>query len=446
MVNRKDHSFTEKQSMTILERAEAARKASFTLAAVDANAKNRALEAMAVALEAKKGDIVKANTADYERSVAENLASPLLKRLKFGEDKINQVIAGIRSLIALDDPVGSVLMATELEPGLDLYRISCPIGVAGIIFESRPDALVQISSLCLKSGNAVLLKGGSEAAETNRILASIINEATTAAGMPAGWIQLVETRSDVNEMFGMSEYIDLLIPRGSNAFVKYIMDNSSIPVLGHSDGICHIYIHEDGDPDKILPIVVDSKTQYVAACNSVETLLVNRNIAPGILPALKTALESKDVELAGCEDTRKIIDIPAASDDDWATEYVDLKLSVKIVDSLDEAVAHINAYGSGHTDAILTENRTIAEEFMTRVDAAGVFWNCSTRFSDGFRFGFGAEIGISTSKIHARGPVGMEGLMIYKYKLLGNGQTVEDFASGKREYTHKSLEKRYPDA
>ncbi len=432
--------------MTILERAKAARNASFTLAAAGSEAKNSALEAIAVALEDAKEDIIRANTADYERSVAENLAAPLLKRLKFGEEKIDQVIAGIRSLVALDDPVGSVLMATELEPGLDLYRISCPIGVAGIIFESRPDALVQISSLCLKSGNAVLLKGGSEAAETNRILATLIDKASIAAGMPAGWIQLVETRSDVNEMFGMSEYIDLLIPRGSNAFVKYIMEHSSIPVLGHSDGICHIYIAEDGDPEKALPIVVDSKTQYVAACNSVETLLINRAAAPVVLPALKAALEMRGVELVGCNQTRKIIDIPAASDEDWATEYVDLKLSVKIVDSLDEAVAHINRYGSGHTDAILTESRERAEEFMSLVDASSVFWNCSTRFSDGFRFGFGAEIGISTSKIHARGPVGMEGLMIYKYKLLGSGQTVADFASGKREYTHKSLEKKYPRA
>jgi glutamate-5-semialdehyde dehydrogenase len=430
--------------MTILERAEAARNASFALAAADSEAKNRAMEALAAALEAGKDDIIRANTADYERSVAEDLASPLLKRLKFDGEKIDQVIAGIRSLMALDDPVGSVLMATELEPGLDLYRISCPIGVAGIIFESRPDALVQISSLCLKSGNAVLLKGGSEAAETNRILASLIDKATVEAGIPAGWIQLVETRSDVNEMFGMSEYIDLLIPRGSNTFVKYIMENSSIPVLGHSDGICHIYIAEDGDPEKILPIVVDSKTQYVAACNSVETLLVNASIAPEILPVLKTALELRDVALVGCERTRRIIEIPPASDEDWATEYVDLKLSIKIVDDLDEAVNHINSYGSGHTDAILTEDRGAAEAFMTRVDASSVFWNCSTRFSDGFRFGFGAEIGISTSKIHARGPVGMEGLMIYKYKLLGHGQTVADFASGKREYSHRALEKRYP--
>ncbi|MDC7232085.1 MAG: glutamate-5-semialdehyde dehydrogenase [Spirochaetales bacterium] len=430
--------------MTIVERAQEARKASFSLATTSSDTRNRALEAMAAALEARTDDIIRINNDDYERSVSENLPGPLLKRLKFDSDKISQVIEGIRSLIHMDDPVGECKMATELEPGLDLYRISCPIGVTGIIFESRPDALVQISSLCLKSGNAVLLKGGSEASGTNRILSSIIAEATEHAGIPAGWIQLVETRADVNEMFTLNEYIDLLIPRGSNSFVKYIMEHSSIPVLGHSDGICHIYIHEDADLDKINPIVIDSKTQYVAACNTVETLLVHKNRAAAVLPSLKRALDAAGVELCGCEETCRIIDIAPASDEDWATEYVDYKLSVRIVEGLADAVDHINRYGSGHTDAILTEDENTASAFMAKVDASSVFWNCSTRFSDGFRYGFGAEIGISTSKIHARGPVGMEGLMIYKYKLLGKGQTVASFSSGDKKFTHRKLDRNCP--
>ncbi len=430
--------------MTIAERAAEAREASRLLATASTETKNRALEAISAALETRGNEIMAVNAEDCRRSEAEHLAAPLLKRLKFDSMKLDQVTAGIRSLIALDDPVGRTLMARELEPGLDLYRVSCPIGVAGIIFESRPDALVQISTLCLKSGNAVLLKGGSEAAGTNRLLAEIIAAAGAGAGLPAGWIQLVETRSDVNEMFRLNEFIDLLIPRGSNEFVKYIMDHSSIPVLGHSEGICHIYIHKDADPDIIDPIVVDSKTDYVAACNTVETLLVHEAAAPAVLPSLKKALEAKNVQLVGCGASRKIIDIAPATEQDWATEYVDYKLSIKVVSGLDEAVAHINRYGSSHTDSILTADEDCARDFMSRVDAASVFWNCSTRLADGFRYGFGAEIGVSTSKIHARGPVGMDGLMIYKYKLLGHGQIVAPFSAGAKKYTHRDLEGNCP--
>ncbi len=429
--------------MSIRERAIEARKASLRLAALDGQTKNRALESMAKGLEDRKDEIIRANREDYERSEKENVPAPLLKRLKFEGDKITQVIEGILSLRDLDEPVGQTLLATELDDDLELYRISCPIGVVGIIFESRPDALVQISSLCLKSGNALLLKGGSEAARTNRILAEIISRATVDAGIPEGWIQLVETRSDVNEMFKLSEQIDLLIPRGSNAFVKYIMDNSSIPVLGHSDGVCHIFVHKDADPEKVVPIVVDSKTQYVAACNTLETLLVHKD-SISLLPAIRKALEEKNVELCGCERTREVIDIAPAGEEDWSTEYVDYKLSIRVVDSMEEAVQHINTYGSRHTDAILTENREDAAFFMDQVDAASVFWNCSTRFSDGFRYGFGAEIGISTSKIHARGPVGLEGLLIYKYKVLGNGQTVAMYSSREKTFKHNPLNRDCP--
>ncbi|OQY30982.1 MAG: glutamate-5-semialdehyde dehydrogenase [Spirochaetaceae bacterium 4572_59] len=429
--------------MTIQDRAKNARKASLTLAALNGDSKNRALDAMAEGLNSRKQEIIEANREDCRRSKEEDIPAPLLKRLKFEENKITQVIEGILSLKNLPEPVGQTQLSTELDTGLELYRVSCPIGVVGIIFESRPDALVQISSLCLKSGNAVLLKGGSEAALTNRILSEIINESTIKAGLPEGWIQLVETREDVNEMFKLSESIDLLIPRGSNAFVKYIMENSSIPVLGHSAGICHIYLHEDADPEKVIPVLIDSKTQYVAACNTVETLLVHRDVA-SFLPEIQKAMEEKAVELCGCDRTRKIIDISAAQEIDWATEYVDYKLSIKIVDSMDEAIDHINSYGSGHTDSILTEDNDRAGRFMSQVDAACVFWNCSTRFSDGFRFGFGAEIGISTSKIHARGPVGLDGLLIYKYKMLGQGQTAAMYAEKERSFSHKPLNKDCP--
>lgn len=430
--------------MTIIERAKAAKHASIRLAALDSETKDRALEAIAIRLEERKSEIIAANDKDYARSVEEKLDGPLLKRLRFDDEKLSGVIDGIRSLKKLADPVGQTKLATQLDNGLDLYRVSCPIGVIGIIFESRPDALVQISTLCLKSGNSVLLKGGSEAANTNRILADIIGEASVEAGLPEGWIQLIETRSDVNEMFKLSDDIDLLIPRGSNAFVKYIMDNSNIPVLGHADGVCHIYLHDDADESKIEPIIVDAKTQYVAACNTVETLLVSESAAERFLPIVKAALEAKNVELVGCEKTRAIIDIGEATEEDWSTEYVDYKLSIKVVSGIDEAIDHINTYGSSHTDAIITEDENAARKFMALVDSANVFWNCSTRFSDGFRYGFGAEVGISTSKIHARGPVGLDGLMIYKYKLIGHGQTVNDFNSGKLTYKHIALGQNCP--
>ena len=430
--------------MKIIDKANEAKGASIHLSALDSESKNRALEAIAVALEENKESIIKANNDDYQRSEKEGIAGPILKRLKFGEEKINDVISGIRSLITLKDPVGETVLSTELEEGLNLYRVTCPIGVIGIIFESRPDALVQISTLALKSGNSVLLKGGSEAAKTNKILFEIINKASMEAGVPKGWIQLVETRADVNEMFALNEQIDLLIPRGSNAFVKYIMENSNIPVLGHADGVCHIYIDNEVDSEKIIPIVVDAKTQYVAACNTVENILVNKEVAEKELPAIVDALKESGVEVIGCEATAKITGIPLASDDDWTTEYVDYKVSIKTVDDLGEAIDFINKNGSGHTDAILTENSEKAKKFMALVDSACVFQNCSTRFSDGFRFGFGAEVGISTSKIHSRGPVGLDGLLIYKYKLLGNGQTVTEFSSGKKSFTHKALNSNCP--
>jgi glutamate-5-semialdehyde dehydrogenase len=283
------------------------------------------------------------------------------------------------------------------------------------------------------------LKGGSEAAKTNRILAETISEAGEKAGLPEGWIQLLETRQDVAEMLALDEYIDLVIPRGSNEFVRYIMNNTNIPVLGHADGICHVYIDSDADLDMAVNITVDSKCQYVAVCNAAETLLVATEIAGTFLPKVKTALEQKGVELRGCERTAAIIHVKPATEDDWSTEYLDYILSIKVVDGLDLAIDHINHYGSGHTDAIVTADKNKAERFMALVDSANVFWNCSTRFSDGFRYNLGAEVGISTNKIHARGPVGLEGLLIYKWRLLGTGQIVADYSgpNAKRNFTHK---------
>ncbi len=425
--------------MNTTEIAMAAKSASILLAATKTAAKNRALAEIAKALRDNSQKIVAANKQDLAEAQKNKLAAPLLKRLKFDEEKIGQVVAGIESLIALDDPVGKTLAATELDAGLELYKVSCPIGVIGVVFESRPDALVQISTLCLKSGNAVLLKGGSEAARTNKVLTETIAEASEKAGLPEGWIQLLETREDVAQMLALDEYIDLVIPRGSNEFVRYIMNNTNIPVLGHAEGICHVYVDGDADVEMAVDIAVDSKCQYVAVCNAAETLLVDSRIAGKFLPKVKAALEEKGVELRGCEETAAIIDVKPATETDWSTEYLDYVLSIKLVAGLDEAIDHINRYGSKHTDAIVTADREKAERFMALVDSANVFWNCSTRFSDGFRYGLGAEVGISTSKIHARGPVGLEGLVIYKWKLLGTGQTVADYSEGKKKFTHRKL-------
>lgn len=429
--------------MKIQEFAKAAKAASIHLAAVSTENKNKALKSIAQKLDKQRKAVVEANKADLAESEKNKLASPLLKRLKFDDAKIDDVIEGINSLVDLPDPVGETLSATQLDTDLELYKVSCPIGVIGVIFESRPDALVQISGLCLKSGNSVLLKGGSEAANTNRILAQIIAEATQEAGIPKGWIQLLETRSDVNEMLKLDAYIDLIIPRGSNEFVKYIMDNSNISVLGHADGICHVYTDNEADIEMAVKLAVDSKTQYVAVCNAAETILVHHDIANAFLPKLKSELDAKNTEIRGCAITQSVISCTPAADDDWKTEYLDYTVSVKVVKDMHEAIEHINTYGSGHTDLIITANKNKVESFMNLVDAGNVFWNCSTRFSDGFRYGLGAEVGISTNKIHARGPVGLEGLLIYKWKLIGTGQTVSEYANGEKAFTHKPINKKF---
>ncbi len=422
----------------------ASRQAAWTLAAADISARNEALLAMARQLSAQQDAIFAANDADLAQAKADGLAAPLLKRLAFREEKLAAVTEGLKALAALPDPIGQTTYARELTEGLKLYRVACPIGVIGVIFESRPDALVQIASLALKSGNAVLLKGGREALRTNQALCDCLRTAAEEVALPADFAQLLTTRDDVTAMLKEDGLIDLIIPRGSNEFVRFIMDNSRIPVLGHADGICHVYVDKAADVDMAVKISVDSKAQNVSVCNAMETLLVHRDIAADFLPRLLPAMQEKHVRLLGDETVRTIIPVEPATDKDWTTEYLDYILSIRVVDSLDAAIAHINHYGSGHTDCIVTEDSAAAQTFLTRVDSAGVYHNVSTRFADGFVYGFGAEIGIATGKIHARGPMGLEGLTTYKYKLLGSGQLMAEMKDGTRRYTHKPLNEECP--
>ena len=417
------------------------KKDSPLMAALSPETRNQALAAVAAALSAQKEEIFSANREDMEAAAQAGIAPAVMKRLKFDEHKLADVLAGIGILKNLPDPLSQIQLARELDEGLTLYRTTCPIGVIGIIFEARPDALVQISSLCIKSGNCAVLKGGKETARTNKALFRLIYDAVTACGLPKGCMLQAELHNEIDELLSCHDCVDLLIPRGSNQFVQYIMNHTKIPVMGHADGVCHIYVDESYDMEKALPILVDAKTQYTAACNAVETLLVNRKIAAGFLPAAKKALEGAGVKLRGTEEAASLLSCEIMGDEDFDTEYLALTLSVKLVDSLEEAVAHINHFGSHHTDCIITENKEHALKFMQLVDSAGVYQNCSTRFADGFRYGFGAEVGISTGKIHARGPVGLEGLVTYKYQLFGNGQIVGDYASGKKQFHFKDLNK-----
>ncbi|MCR5490106.1 MAG: glutamate-5-semialdehyde dehydrogenase [Saccharofermentans sp.] len=418
----------------LTEKAAKAREASYSMAVLTREQKDNALKAIADALNSEKDRIIAANAEDLANAEAADLEKPLIKRLKFADAKIADVTDGILSLMTLEDPVGKQTLHTTLDDGLELYRVTCPIGVIGVIFESRPDALVQIATLCLKSGNAVFLKGGSEAANTNKVLSEVIYEAGVKAGLPEGWLNLLTTRAEISDMLKLDEYIDLIIPRGSNAFVQYIMQNTNIAVLGHADGVCHTYINEKADPATALKVAVDAKTQYVSVCNATETFLVDEALKDTLLKDLIKTLRDAGVTIYGDDYVSEAFGAEKVIE--WHHEYLDMKCSVKVVSGIDEAIAHINRYGSGHTDAIITEDKAAADRFMLGVDSGSVLVNCSTRFADGFRYGFGAEVGISTSKIHARGPVGLEGLVSYKYKLLGNGDIVGDYASGAKKFKH----------
>lgn len=412
---------------------------SYKMAALSTSERNTILAAVKEALLSNQESIFAANREDLDNAVKNNIAPSVMKRLKFDDHKLKDVTAGIDELIKLEDPVGKVQLSRQLDDGLKLYRITCPIGVIGVIFEARPDALIQISSLCIKSGNCVVLKGGKETARTNKVLFDIIYKAAVDAGAPEGCMLQAELHNEIAELLSCHGSVDLLIPRGSNSFVQYIMNNTKIPVMGHADGICHIYLDKEADMKKALPIIVDAKTQYTAACNAVETLLIHRELAKEVLPTISKELEKNNVKIRATEEVARLIPCEVMEEDEFNTEYLDLILSIKLVDSVDEAISHINQFGSHHTDCIITEDFAVAEKFMQLVDSAGVYQNCSTRFADGFRYGFGAEVGISTSKIHARGPVGLEGLVTYKYKLFGDGHIVGDYASGVRQFHFKDL-------
>jgi glutamate-5-semialdehyde dehydrogenase len=413
-----------------------------SLAQLGTEEKNRALKTFANLIEKNKELLIQKNEKDLKREKGK-LSPALYQRLKLDDGKIAQVIAGIEGLIKLEDPVNRVLSETLLDEGLTLQKVSVPLGVVGVIFESRPDVMPQVLSLMLKSGNAVILKGGSEALETNqafmKILASLGNECKF---LPKNWAQLIISRKAVHEILDYPQDISLIIPRGSNALVQAIMKNTKIPVMGHADGICHLYVHSDADLSLALHLCMDSKVQYPSACNAIETLLVHKDAAKSFLPSLEVAALGAGLELRGCEKTKKILPkIKKLREKDWSTEYGDLVLAVKVVASMNEAIEHIQNYGSAHTDGIVAKSTEAIEEFLNRVDSAGVYANASTRFADGFRYGFGAEVGISTGKLHARGPVGLEGLSTYKYKVRGHGQVVADYVgeNPKKKFKHQIL-------
>ncbi|MFB6308830.1 MAG: glutamate-5-semialdehyde dehydrogenase [Haloarculaceae archaeon] len=420
-----------------------AQSAALDLANLSEAARDDALHAIADAIEANADEILEANAVDVEEAEklleAGEYTQAFVDRLKLSESKLESIAEMVRSVAGQEDPLGKTLEARRLDDGLELYKLSVPIGVLGTVFESRPDALVQIAALSLKSGNAVILKGGSEAAESNRILYEIICEA--AQEVPDGWAQLIEAREDVETLLERDDAVDLLMPRGSSAFVEYVQDNTSIPVLGHTEGVCHVYVDADADLSMAEDVAFDAKVQYPAVCNAVETLLVHESVAKEFLPAMADRYREAGVELRGDERAREIAEMEAATDEDWTTEYGDLILAVKVVDSLEAAIRHVNAHGSKHTESIVTETADHAEKFMRGVDAASVFHNASTRFADGYRFGLGAEVGISTGKTHARGPVGLEGLTTYKYHLEGDGQLVATYSGeNAKPYLHEDFD------
>jgi len=426
---------------SVITTALRAREAAFRMQGIPHKIRNEALLAIARALETAKDKIIAANQLDLEGAQESKLPPSMIKRLRYDDQKIEESINSLNSLVNLEDPVGKTLMMTELDEGLLLEKVTCPIGVICVIFESRPDALVQISSLCIKSSNAVILKGGLEARHTNEILAEVIDRAVLSVDERFnGAVQLLSTREEIKELLKLDNLIDLVIPRGSNELVRFIKESTRIPVLGHAAGVCHTYVDDDADLEMALKVCYDAKVQYPAVCNAMETLLVHEKIAPTFLPKIASLYAKAGVRLKGDERTRRFIEAEIATEKDWLIEYNDLILNIKTVSSLEEAIDHINRYGSHHTDAIITRSREKAERFMDLVDSSSVMWNCSTRFADGYRYGLGAEVGISTNKTHARGPVGLEGLVIYKYRLIGSGQVVADYVGkNAKKFIHRRL-------
>ena len=423
----------------LIEKAHQVRLASIKISQTKNQIRIRALNLMADYLEKKSYEILNANNKDCVIAEQKGISKALLSRLRLSKEKLNAGIEGVRKVGNLSDPLGQIQIKKELSEGLVLERKTVPIGLLGVIFESRPDAVMQISSLAIRSGNGVMLKGGSEANLTNIAIVSALQEGLRAAGLDKNSICLLTNRKDSMAMLNLDKDINLIIPRGSNELVKFIQENTKIPVLGHADGICHLYIDKDVNLEMALSVSLDSKIQYPAACNAVETLLIHKDIASVFLNRCIPLFESNDVKLIGDKKSVELGVKFQAVVEDWETEYLDLVLSIKIVEDIDEAIAHIQKFSSKHTDGIITENYSEANKFMNEVDSAGVFHNCSTRFADGFRYGFGAEVGISTQTLPPRGPVGLEGLVTYKYFLKGEGNIVDDFSSGKAIYTHKDL-------
>ena len=421
------------------QRALTVRRCSRALAQTSDGERSSALFAMADALSKRSKDIVNANIEDLDRASVQGLNQALMARLKLDEAKLKGSIEGVRKVAGLPDPLGIRQLNRELDAGLLLERITVPLGVLGVIFEARPDAVIQIASLAIRSGNGALLKGGSEASRTNEVIMITLQEGLASSDVSPNALSLLTTRQESLALLRLDGLVDLIIPRGSNELVRFIKDNTRIPVLGHADGICHLYVDSTVDLLQALRIAIDSKTQYPAACNSIETLLIHEDIAHEFLRKAIPEFEKLGVKLLGDEKSQKLGINEAATEDDWATEYLDLVLSVKVVKDLDEALAHINRFGSRHTESIVTNNKERAKKFLAAVDSSGVYHNCSTRFADGFRYGFGAEVGISTQTMPPRGPVGLEGLVTYRYRLHGNGHIAADYSSGEKNFSHRNL-------
>jgi glutamate-5-semialdehyde dehydrogenase len=426
-------------SPELLARASSLRRHVIDLAQCTDQQRQEALLAMAEALEQQRDLILKANQADREAAEQEQLAPALLSRLKLDGPKLDGAIAGIRQLAQLADPLAQRQLHRALDEGLVLERVSVPLGVVGVIFEARPDAVMQIAALAIRSGNGAILKGGREANRSCSAILGALQQGLSRSSVHPDVLALLTSREESLALLKLEGLVDLIIPRGSNALVQFIQDNTRIPVLGHADGICHLYIDRQVDLDQAVTVAVDSKAQYPAACNAIETLLLHQEVAPAFMAAALPAFAKAGVELRGDPAAMALGISHAASDDDWSTEYLDLVLSIRVVDSMDQALDHIARDSSRHTEVICTTNSQTAERFLARVDSAGVYQNCSSRFADGFRYGFGAEVGISTQTLPPRGPVGLEGLVTYQYRLRGDGHLAADYASGERQFTHKNL-------
>ena len=435
----KDKIEISKPDIELKEKALKVRKAAIKICQNSNDQRRDALNQMADSLVSYSDEILEANDYDFNNAKKKGISQSLLSRLKLSKEKLLHGIEGVRKVRDLSDPIGQVQINKKLASGLILQRKTVPIGVIGVIFESRPDAFIQISSLALRSGNAAILKGGSEASQTNEAIFNALRSGLNRSSLDGNALCLLTSRKDSLSMLHLDKEISLIIPRGSNELVKFIQSNTRIPVLGHADGICHLYIDDESDINLGIKVALDSKVQYPAACNAIETLLIHKDIAKEFLSKAIPIFDSQKIELRGDSKSISFGVKLSAESQDWSTEYLDLILSVKIVDDLNDAIEHIQTFGSKHTDGIITDNYKTASLFMNAVDSAGVFHNCSTRFADGFRYGFGAEVGISTQSLPPRGPVGLEGLVTYKYFLTGEGHIVDDFSSGKEKFIHEDL-------